>query len=123
MDPTDQPRILADLQSRDLSRESLALRTLMTVLLEHAARELGARRQFVNAQADSVVQHAVAKELAEGTVAYRRFAGCASRSPIASRSCCAAARKIHGTSSSSAEKARLMDRDSSQRLRRAARAR
>lgn len=74
MDPTDQPRILADLQSRDPSRESLALRTLLTVLLEHAARELGARRQFVNAQADSVVQHAVAKELAEGTVAYRRFA-------------------------------------------------
>ncbi len=74
MDPADQPRILADLQSKDPARESTALRTLMSILLEHAARELGARRQFVNAQADSVVQHAVAKELAEGAIAYRRFA-------------------------------------------------
>ncbi|MFM7135266.1 MAG: hypothetical protein ACKO0W_13240 [Planctomycetota bacterium] len=74
MDPADQPKILLDLRSRDPARESRALRTLMGALLEHAARQLGARRQFVNAQADSVVQHAVAKELAEGTAAYHRFA-------------------------------------------------
>lgn len=73
MDPNDQPQILAELQSGDPARESAALRTLMNLLLEHAARELGARRQFVNAQADSVVQHAVVKELADGSAAYRNF--------------------------------------------------
>ena len=65
--------LLEELQSGDPIREGVALRTLMGLLLEHAARELGARRDFVNAQADSVVQHAVAKELAEGREAYRRF--------------------------------------------------
>ncbi|MFN9077714.1 MAG: ECF-type sigma factor, partial [bacterium] len=70
----DQPHILADLQSRDPARESVALRALMNALLEHAARELGARRNFVNAQAESVVAHAVARELAEGSAAYQKFA-------------------------------------------------
>jgi RNA polymerase sigma factor (sigma-70 family) len=70
----DQPRILEDLRSGDPARESHALRTLMNAMLEHAARELGARRQFVNAQAESVVQHAFAQEFAAGSEAYRRFA-------------------------------------------------
>lgn len=74
MQPHDQPKILEDLQSCDPARESAALRTLMHVLLEHAERELGARRRFVNAQAESVVQHAVVRELAEGSAAYRKFA-------------------------------------------------
>jgi DNA-directed RNA polymerase specialized sigma24 family protein len=74
MGPADQPHILADLQSRDPARESTALRTLINVLLGHAARELGARRSFVNAQAESVVAHAVARELAEGAAAYQKFA-------------------------------------------------
>lgn len=74
MDRADQPQILADLQSRDPARESVALRALMNALLEHAARELGARRNFVNAQAESVVAHAVARELAEGSAAYQKFA-------------------------------------------------
>jgi len=74
MNHDEQPRILEDLQSGDPDRESHALRTLMNAMLEHAARELGARRQFVNAQAESVVQHAMARELAEGSAAYRRFA-------------------------------------------------
>lgn len=68
-----QPGLLAELQSGAPQRESAALRTLMRLLLEHAGRELGARRDFVNAQADSVVQHAVERELAEGREAYRRF--------------------------------------------------
>jgi len=70
----NQPRILEDLQSGDPARESHALRTLMNALLEHAARELGARRQFVNAQAESVVQQAMANAFAERSAAYRRFA-------------------------------------------------
>jgi RNA polymerase sigma factor (sigma-70 family) len=70
MDQGEHPHILSDLRSGDPARESVAL---MNLLLEHAERELGARRRFVNAQADSVVQHAVAKELADGTAAYRRF--------------------------------------------------
>jgi len=74
MEHREQPQILADLQSRDPARESTALRTLMHVLLENAERELGARRRFVNAQADSVVQHAIVRELADGTAAYQRFA-------------------------------------------------
>ncbi len=74
MNHDEQPRILEDLRSGDPDRESHALRTLMNAMLEHAARELGARRQFVNAQAESVVQQAMAKELAEGSAAYRRFA-------------------------------------------------
>ena len=74
MNHDEQPRILEDLRSGDPDRESHALRTLMNAMLEHAARELGARRHFVNAQAESVVQHAMARELAEGSAAYRRFA-------------------------------------------------
>lgn len=71
--PATQPKVLADLQSRDPVRESVALRMIMNHLLEHAARELGAKRQFVNSQADSVMQHVVAKELAGGSVAYKKF--------------------------------------------------
>lgn len=73
MDASEQPPILAELQSGDPARESAALRTLMNLLLSHAASELGARRQFVNAQAESVVASAVAHELGAGQGAYLRF--------------------------------------------------
>ena len=57
-----------------LPSDTLRGRTLMNALLEHAARELGARRNFVSAQAESVVAHAIARELADRTAAYQKFA-------------------------------------------------
>lgn len=73
MDASEQPRILEELRSGDPARESAALRTLMNLLLSHAAGELGARRRFVNAQDESVIASAVARELGAGREAYAKF--------------------------------------------------
>lgn len=73
MDDARQPNLQTELQCGDPVRESAALRTLIGLLLEHAARELRARWSPVDTQTDLIEGHTVARELAEGRDSYRRF--------------------------------------------------